>query len=74
VNFPVFDQVHAFFISTRERVLIIALQLRTHRQEIFNRDFAFAWVWILKRLLIAEVISDVRIDAGKQVPVEGQTD
>src|SRR5438105_2889250 len=59
---PIFDEIHALFITAREIIPVVALQQRTHGEEIFDGDLALARIGILQWLFFREEINDGRIE------------
>ena len=59
---PIFNEVHALFITAREIIPVVALQQRAHGEEIFDRDLALTRIRILQRLFFREEINDGRIE------------
>jgi hypothetical protein len=67
---PVLDHVHALLVAARERVVVVALPQRTHRQQVFQRELLLARIGSLHRLLVGKVGIDLRLHVRDQAAID----
>lgn len=70
---PVRTHVHALFVAGRKFVVVVAFQLRAHRQQVLDADVALARIGMLP-LAIAKVVVDLGLRVWDQFALDCRTD
>src|SRR5262249_54310694 len=72
---PILHQVHAFFVAAGILVPIVALERRTHGEQVFDSDLVFARVGVLQfALVLGQQRQNFGVNARKLALLNRQTD
>src|ERR1700681_3288011 len=71
---PIFDQIHSLLVAARSIIPVIALQGRTHGQEIFDYNCRLARVGILQGAsVLRKQRQNLRVHPAKLMFVDGNS-